>query len=606
MIDAPARVEEKATPSERHYFLNIALGYWREENARQAWLLTGAVALLVLLSLGVQLGINYWNRLFYDALDRRDGAALLHDVFLALGLVAAAAAIAVCLVHVRMRLQIKWRGWLTRRLIGYWLADRRFYQMSVVENEGSNPEFRMTEDARLATEPIVDFAIGLATAVLTAVAFVGILWSVGGSIDIPLGGSTISVPGYMVFAALGYSALASISTLIISRTLVERVAEKNEGEAQLRYELVRVRESAETIALLAGDADEEQRLGTTVDALLKQWVKVAVQQARLTWIINGNSVFAAIVPLLLGAPKYLTGSLTLGELMQLASAFVQVQVALNWLVENSIRIAEWNASARRVGALAAVLKTLDERIVGGGETTIVLGDSADENLHIQNLSVAQTNGALVIDDADLVIAPGEKVLIKGESGTGKSTLIRAMAGLWPWGSGSILRPANAMVEFMPQQPYMPLGTLRDVLEYPKPQVPYSDDEIREAMQKCGLQHLSARLDEEDQWQKILSGGEQQRVAFARTLLKKPDIVIMDEATSALDQLSQARVMSFFENELKDATLLSVAHRSELEAYHTREIQLTRREGDPSVHAVQRTYSPARRAWRGLKKRLSRT
>jgi putative ATP-binding cassette transporter len=605
MIDAPARVEEKATPSERHYFLNIALGYWRRENARQAWLLTGAVALLVLLSLGVQLGINYWNRLFYDALDRRDGAALLHEVFLALGLVAAAAAIAVCLVHARMRLQIKWRGWLTRRLIGYWLADRRFYQMSVVENDGSNPEFRMTEDVRLATEPIVDFAIGLATAVLTAVAFVGILWSVGGTIIIPIGGG-ISVPGYMVFAALGYSALASISTFIISRSLVERVAEKNEGEAQLRYELVRVRESAETIALLAGDADEEARLGVTIGALLDRWIKVAVQQARLTWIINGNSVFAPIVPLLLGAPKYLSGSLSLGELMQLASAFVQVQVALNWLVENSIRIAEWNASARRVGALAAVLKSFDERIVGAHGTTIVLGESPDDSLHIQNLSVAQTNGSLEIEDPDLIIARGEKVFVKGESGTGKSTLIRAMAGLWPWGSGSILRPANATIEFMPQQPYMPLGTLRNVLEYPKPEVPHSDEEIREAMQKCGLQHLSARLDEEDQWQKILSGGEQQRVAFARTLLKKPDIVIMDEATSALDQLSQARVMSFFESELKDATLLSVAHRPELEAYHTREIQLTRREGDRSVHAVQRTYSPVRRAWRGLRKRLSRT
>jgi putative ATP-binding cassette transporter len=366
-----------------------------------------------------------------------------------------------------------------------------------------------------------------------------------------------------------------------------------------------VRESAETIALLGGDAEEEKQLGVTVNALLDQWVKVAIQQARLTWIINGNSVFAPIVPLLLGAPKYLSETLTLGELMQLASAFVQVQVALNWLVENSIRLAEWNASARRVGALTAVLKSFDERIVGDRDSTIVLGDSPDENLHIQNLSVAQTNGDLVIDDPDFVITQGEKVLIKANPGRGKSTLIRAMAGLWPWGSGSILRPANATVEFMPQQPYMPLGTLRHVLEYQQPDVSRSEDEIREILQKCGLEHLYARLDEEDQWQKILSGGEQQRVAFARTLLKKPDIVIMDEATSALDQLSQARVMSFFENELKDATLLSVAHRPELEVYHTREIQLTRREGERDVHATERTYSPIRRLWRGLKTRFSR-
>jgi len=197
-------------------------------------------------------------------------------------------------------------------------------------------------------------------------------------------------------------------------------------------------------------------------------------------------------------------------------------------------------------------------------------------------------------------------LIKGESGTGKSTLIRAMAGLWPWGSGSILRPVNATIEFMPQQPYMPLGSVRHVLEYPKPDVSHSDDDVREVLQKCGPEHLYARLDEEDQWQKILSGGEQQRVAFARTLLIKPDIVIMDEATSALDQLSQARVMSFFENELKDATLLSVAHRPELEVYHAREIQLTRREGESDVHATERTYSLAGKVWRRLRTRFSRS
>jgi putative ATP-binding cassette transporter len=604
MSDTPATANDGIAPSERRHFLNIAQGYWREEKARQAWLLTGAVAVLVLLTLGVQLGINYWNRYFYDALDRRDGAALVYGVFLALALVAAAAAVAVCLVHVRMRLQIKWRGWLTKRLIGYWLADRRFYQMSVVENEGTNPEFRISDDTRLATEPIVDFAIGLATAVLTATAFVGILWTVGGTIDFSIGGRNISIPGYMVFAALAYSTVASVSTFIIGRSLVQKVAEKNEDEAQLRYELTRVRESAETIALLAGDADEEARLGVTVGALLDQWVKVAVQQARMTWIINGNAVLAPIVPLLLGAPKYLSGSLSLGELMQLASAFAQVQVALNWLVENSIRLAEWNASARRVGSLSAVMRSFDERIVGDKSTTIVLGESPDSDLHIQNLCVAQANGALMIEEADLVIAPGEKVLIKGESGTGKSTLIRAMAGLWPWGSGAILRPANAKIEFMPQRPYMPLGTLRHALQYPSPDVGYSDDDVRDAMKKCGLEHLYDQLDKEEQWWKILSGGEQQRIAFARTLLKRPDIVIMDEATSALDELSQARVMSFFENELKEATLLSVAHRPELEAYHTREIQLIRREGDHSVHATERTYSPIRQIWRRLRARRS--
>jgi putative ATP-binding cassette transporter len=581
-------------------FRGLVSRYWFEEKAREAWILTIGVVALALISLAVQIGINRWNRFFFDALDRRDGTSLYQGVALLIMLALAAAAAAVALVHVRMRLQVRWRQWVTRRLIGHWLADRRFYQLTIVDGEGANPEYRIADDTRMATEPFVDFVIGVMNAALTALAFIGILWTVGGALDVSVAGSQWHIPGYIVFAAVIYSAIASLATYMISRPLINRVDEKNDGEARLRYELTRVRESAETIALIGGDKDEENRLSETFSDLARRWIKVIAQQARMTWIINGNSVFAPLVPLLLGAPKYLSGSLTLGALMQIAAAFVQVQVALNWLVENAIRLAEWKASAQRVGELLVALAALDDEIGNDAGSTIVLGDSADDNIHILDLSITQRNGKLMIKDADVVIAPGEKVLVKGESGTGKSTLIRAMAGLWPWGTGQILRPKNARIAFMPQRPYIPLGTLRNALEYPSGGTPHNDGDLIMALKKCGLSHLSGQLDQDEQWARILSGGEQQRLAFARLIVNPPDIVIMDEATSALDELSQSRMMDFLLNELASATVVSVGHRPGLELYHTREINLVRQDRGRIAQARHRNYGPLRLLWRKLR------
>ena len=270
----------------------------------------------------------------------------------------------------------------------------------------------------------------------------------------------------------------------------------------------------------------------------------------MTWIFNGSTVLSPVVPLLLGAPKYLAGEIGLGELMQIATAFAQVQLALNWLADNAIRLAEWLASAQRVVELSDVLDDLDATIGRyGSSSTVVLGDSPDDSLCICDLSLTQQNGKLMIEDADVVIAPGEKVLVKGESGTGKSTLIRAMAGLWPWGSGQILRPKGATFAFMPQRPYLPLGTLRHALLYPAEDEGQPDEALAEALRRCGLAHLVPRLHEEDQWESILSGGEKQRLAFARLLVSPPDIIIMDESTAALDEESQARMLDFLRTDL---------------------------------------------------------
>ncbi len=576
-------------------FWRMARGFWSGQSKRTAWALTIGVLACVIGNLLVQVGANRWNKYFFNALEKKDGHALLTGVGIIIGLAVVGALVAVLLIHFRLRLQVRWRQWLAGSLTRRWLENRRFYQLNVIEGDRSNPEYRIADDTRMATEPLVEFAIGLVSAVLIALTFIGILWAVGGSLDVTLMGRDIHIPGYMVWAVILYSGIASASTVLISRPLVRRVEQKNAAEGRLRYELTRVRESAETIALIGGDEDERSRLDQTLGEVIARWIRVINQQARLTWVINGNAILAPAVPLLLGAPKYLSGQMSLGDVMQIATAFFQVQVALNWVVENAIRIAEWMASAQRVVELDGSMDQLDLD-VAGDEATIELGEAPDERLHLQDLSVRLRNGRAMIEDADLTIERGAKILVKGDSGSGKSTLIRAMAGLWPWGSGRVLRPKGSSISFMPQRPYVPLGTLRTALLYPEADRDVSDEALVAALRRTGLFHLADRLDHEDQWGRILSGGEQQRLAFARLILAPPDIVIMDEATAALDEASQASMLDLFLHELSGSTLVNVAHRPGLEAWHDGEIHLRREGGTGSARASQRRFS---KWWRSL-------
>lgn len=579
-------------------FFRVALGFWRGESRLRAWALTLAVLLFVAAQLGAAVGINSWNRLFFDALEKRD----LDKVWAAVGwlplIVAASAASLSCLVISRMLLQMRWREWLTHRLAGWWIADQRYYRMQFVVPDQSAPEYRIAEDVRLSIEPLVEFAIGLLSAFVTAVTFAAILWQVAGAAHFALGGTQIVIPSYMALAAILYAIIASLAAYFAGRPLVPRIAAKNEAEAQFRAEMTRLRENAESIALIKGDADERESVVENYGRVVAAWLKVIRQQGVIAIVLNTNGALFPIVPLLLIAPKYLSGEITLGAVMQVVAAFSAVQAALIWFVDNFVRLAEWFASVRRVDELAEALEALDVGTIMEGETQIALGESEDGAIHIDDLSVAHSNGRIVIADASVEIAPGEKVLIAGESGTGKSTLIRALAGLWPWGSGTIELPRGKRVAFVPQKPYLPLGTLRDVLLYPEAESRVGDDVVREALERCGLSYLGKRLDDEERWDNILSGGERQRVAFARLLIQKPDIIIMDEATSALDEASQDSLLGLIESELAYATVISVGHRPGLEDFHERKITLEKREA--GAHLTSRRLT--RSLWRLFRRR----
>jgi putative ATP-binding cassette transporter len=578
-------------------YWGLAGGYWTGPTARFAWWLTIITIVLVVSNITVQYGVNRWNAFFFNALEKKQSDVVLSAIGLFAALAVASSAVAVFQLLARVKLQVYWRQWLTERLAARWLADQRFYRLTIVAPDLDAPEFRIAEDARVATEPVVDFGTGIMNAVLTAVVFFGVLWTVGGTATV----FGVEIPGFMVLAAILYSGIMSGSMVLFGRPLINRIEEKNAAEAQLRIELGRVRENAESIALIGGEADETRALRATLQALVDAWMRQLRQVARMTWLMGSNWAVAPIFPLLLEAPNYLAGNLTLGSLMQTAAAFVQVQVALNWLFDNYPRIAEWLASARRVTGLWAAFGRLDASVGTDAQGRIVIGDSHDDAVRLQGLSVAQYNGRVMIDDADTVFARGDRVLLMGESGSGKSTLIRAIAGLWPWGSGRVLLPAAAHVAFLPQRSYIPNGTLREVLQYPKVHDDVPDSVLGAALERCGLHRLVPRLNEEDRWDKQLSGGEQQRIGFARLIVQRPDVVIMDEATAALDIHSQASMMTLFQEELAGTTVISVGHRPELEHFHTRRITLRRQamNEEPS----EETLAKRRRLGRLLRRTL---
>jgi vitamin B12/bleomycin/antimicrobial peptide transport system ATP-binding/permease protein len=554
-------------------------GFWTKTGDRLAWLLTGTILLTVLLFIAASYGMNVWNRAIFDALQRQDGATVLYWSLLYFPLLAASVAVMVLQVYARMTTQRRWRAWLNNHLLDRWLKNGRYYQLNLVGGDHQNPEYRIADDVRVATESPVEFATGLLTAILSAATFIAVLWTIGGSLTFSLAGVTLTIPGFLVVAAVIYAVLASGSMIFIGRRFVSVSENKNQAEAEYRYVLTRLRENGESIAVLGGEEEERNTVDGALTNVLRRWRQICWQTMRTTIVSQTSGYIAPVLPIILCAPKFLDGSMSLGQVMQAASAFTIVQAAFNWLVDNYPRLADWTASARRVASLMVSLDALERAEEGEGVSRIEHSEGgASAALRLSDLSVTLDTGKAVVKDAEIDIMPGERVLVAGESGTGKSTLVRAISGLWPWGEGKVQVAGGARMFLMPQRAYVPVGTLRRAATYPEPADSKPIEEVADALKRVGLKHLVDRLEEEAPWDQTLSGGEKQRLAFARILLHRPDIVVLDEATSALDPESQDKLMELLTTELDATTIVSVGHRPELEAFHSRKIVLERRRG----------------------------
>ncbi len=579
----PEDIDEEMAQLRRRYLLrrfwHTGFRFWTTPGRSIAWLLSTALFAIILLNLGVAYTMNLWNRAIFDALERKDAGTVLTLSLVYFAILAVSVCVSIALVYARMTIQRRWRKWLTDTLVWRWLKSGRYYQLNLVSGDHQNPEFRIADDVRIATEAPVDFVSGVTSAFLSAATFIVVLWTIGGALSFSLGGMDIAIPGFLVIAAVIYAFVASGAMLLIGRRFVWVSEGKNQSEAELRYVLTRLRENGESIALIQGEAEERAGVEGALGKVLKSWRSICIQNMKTSVVSASSGYIAPVLPIILCAPKYLAGTMSLGEVMQAASAFTIVQSAFNWLVDNYPRLADWTASARRTASLMVSLDSLERAEGGDGFGRIkrtMEGEGAA--LRLKDLSVTLDDGTAVLDDTDIAIKPGERVLVAGESGTGKSTLVRAIAGLWPWGGGVIEVQKDAKLMFLPQRPYIPIGTLRRAAVYPDAPDSRSVKEVAEAFKRVGLEHLADKIEDEAPWDQTLSGGEKQRLAFARLLLHNPDIVVLDEATSALDEKSQDKMMDIVIKELPKATIVSVAHRVELEAFHSRKIVLERRKG----------------------------
>jgi putative ATP-binding cassette transporter len=595
--------DEADEDRKRRYLLKqfwlVASQFWRGRAKRTAWFLTASLLVTIAVQLVIQYQLTVWNRTIFDALENKNSEVVLFQAMIFPVIAVASVASWVVLVYLRMTTQRRWRRWLAGHLTDRWLNEGRYYQLNLVKGDHENPEYRMAEDLRLATESPVEFVVGIVSATLSALTFIVVLWTIGGSLTVPLGGNSVTIPAFLVLGAIVYAIIASGSMVLIARRFVPVAEAKNQAEAEYRYLLTRVRENGESIALIRGEPEERAGVDSALENVLRRWRDVCFQTMRTTIVYQGSGILAPVVPVIMCAPKFLDGSMSLGQIMQAASAFVIVQQAFSWLVDNYPKFADWTASAGRVASLIVSLDHLD-RAEKAGVGLIERNDCDRTALRLADLSVTLDDGTVVVNEAEVCIHPGEKVLVVGESGTGKSSLVRAIAGLWPWGGGKLEIQEGARMFLLPQRAYIPLGTLRRAVTYPKAVDEIPGDEVAEAMEQVGLSQLIERLDDDGSWDQTLSGGEKQRIAFARLLVHKPDILIMDEATSALDPPSQEHLMKLIQKRLPKMTIISVGHRPELEAFHERKLVLeARQEGAKLVRDVDLGPKRSRRKRRWL-------
>ena len=552
----------------------LALPYF---NSDEKWKARGLLAAIVALNLaGVYMLVllNEWNRVFYDALQNKDQVTFWRELgrftYLAFGFII----IAVYRFYLRQVLEMRWRTWMTKHYLDRWFANKAFYQLELKrfakghDAPPDNPDQRIADDLNLFTSSTLGLSMGLLNAVVTLVSFVGILWTLSGSFSFDANGSSYTIPGFMVWMAVLYCTVGSVIAHYIGRPQIKLNFQQQRVEADFRNHLVRVREYSESIALDRGEPVERQHLGERFGAVLGNYWQLIKAQKRLIWFTQGFGQAAVVFPFIVAAPRFFSGAIQLGELMQIASAFGRVQDSLSWFVDNYDSLAAWRATTDRITSFEESFQALQSAPLQA-DTSV-----PPDALEIESLDLALPGGAALLSGAGLTLKAGDSLLVKGPSGSGKSTLFRALAGIWPWAKGRLHTPADfeQRVMFLPQRPYFPVGSLRQALAYPEAADRYGDEQLKQALHDALLPQLAERLNDEDSWGQKLSGGEQQRLAIARALLKQPRWLFVDEATSALDEAAERtvyeRLLALVQSQ--NGALVSIAHRPTVAAFHDRQ------------------------------------
>ncbi len=555
----------------------LAKGYWVSE---ERWRARGLLAAIVALNLGIvyiNVLINAWRNTFYNVLNERnrDGfISALGDFSLLAGIFIV---IAGYQLYLRMMLTIRWRKWLTEQYLGDWLSNQTFYRMKLVDRENTdNPDQRISEDINLFVSHALTLSLGLLREGVTLISFIVILWHMSGTLEIPLGQTVFVVGGYLVWAAIAYAGLGTWLTVKLGKPLVSLNFIQQRYEADFRFSLMRLRENSESVALYKGQKEEEKNFLARFQRVFGNYWQLMNLNKRLTWFTSGYGQLSIIFGILVAAPRYFANKISLGEMFQIADAYGTVQSSLSFFIDSFTQLAEWKAVIDRLGQFSTNMEKV--QALRSEVTEPEIRRQAQPELAVEELDVLRPDGHRLLADFSLRLLPGDSLLVSGPSGCGKSTLLRALAGIWPFGRGTINFPADKQALFLPQKSYIPIATLRQAIGYPGLTRPVEDDQLRLVLEECRLSFLAGRLDDMEDWAQLLSLGEQQRLAFARVLLQQPDILILDEATTALDEPTEQQLYRLIKEQLPQAILISVGHRSTLLQYHQTKLELDGRGG----------------------------
>jgi putative ATP-binding cassette transporter len=557
----------------------LSLPYFRSEDRRAGLILLSAVIAIELSIVAVNVLINQWNARFFNALQDRNWDNFVTEISIFCGLAAIFIVLAVYQLYLNQWLQIRWRAWMTKVYVDRWLSASTHYRMQLLGDAADNPDQRIADDINQFIEKSLFIVIRLLGAVVTLLSFFAILWGLSAAAPLTLFGAPVNIPGYLVWTALIYSVIGTLLAHWIGWPLAALNFRQQRFEADFRFNLIRVRENAEQIALLRGEDAEKGRLGERFSRVVENFMALMSRQKKVIFVQQGHAQVALVLPYLVVSPAYFSGAVQLGALTQTASAFSSVQESLSFFVTFYRSIAEWAAVVDR---LTGFNRALDEAQRMASASDIAVTSDADaRSIRIEDLSVNRPDGAPLLASAAATFHPRERVLVSGPSGAGKSTLFRAMAGLWPFGAGRVVIPADARIMVLPQRPYFPETTLANALSYPASGA-FDDATLMEVLQAVGLPGLGGRLHEEVHWNRTLSLGEQQRLGVARALLQAPDYLFLDEATASLDEPAEARLYGLLHERLKGTTIVSIGHRSTLIGLHGRHVTF---EPDGGAHKL---------------------